>query len=90
MAMETILKSSNSPRIDPFRMTDAADKFLLAASAPISSRHHDADVRHHLIEKKAYLLAASRGFSPGSELDDWLRAEAEVDRWYEGEHYSGD
>lgn len=36
--------------------------------------------RQALIERAAYLLAESRGFSPGGELDDWLAAEAEVDR----------
>lgn len=36
--------------------------------------------RHVLIERAAYVLAESRGFSPGAELDDWLAAEAEVDR----------
>ncbi len=35
--------------------------------------------RHRLIAQKAYHLAERRGFTPGSELDDWLKAEAEVD-----------
>ena len=39
-----------------------------------------AEQRHALIERAAYLLAESRSFSPGAELDDWLSAEAEVDR----------
>jgi len=28
----------------------------------------------------AYFLSERRGFCPGQELDDWLTAEAEVDR----------
>jgi hypothetical protein len=39
-----------------------------------------AQERHALIAKAAYLRAQRRGFSPGSELDDWLAAEVEVDR----------
>lgn len=39
-----------------------------------------AEHRHAMIERAAYLLAESRGFSPGEELDDWLAAESEVDR----------
>jgi hypothetical protein len=40
----------------------------------------DAEQRHALIERAAYLLAETRGFAPGEELDDWLAAEAEVER----------
>jgi len=39
----------------------------------------DVQVRHERIAVTAYLLAEGRGFAPGCELDDWLRAEAEVD-----------
>ena len=35
--------------------------------------------RHQLIAQTAYLIAEQRGFAPGHELDDWLRAEAEVE-----------
>ena len=36
--------------------------------------------RHDLIAKKAYFRAMGRAFEPGHELEDWLAAEAEVDR----------
>jgi hypothetical protein len=32
-----------------------------------------------MIAQAAYLRAERRGFSGGSEVDDWLAAEAEVD-----------
>jgi hypothetical protein len=35
--------------------------------------------REELIAEAAYLRAASRGFEPGHELDDWLAAEQMVD-----------
>jgi hypothetical protein len=37
-----------------------------------------APARQKLIETAAYYLAERRGFAPGSELDDWLAAEASI------------
>lgn len=42
------------------------------------------DSRQEAIAKRAYLLAQQRGFAPGRELDDWLRAEGEFDAWNVG------
>jgi hypothetical protein len=39
----------------------------------------DAEERLEYIATAAYYKAASRGFMPGEELDDWLEAEAEFD-----------
>jgi hypothetical protein len=36
--------------------------------------------RYHSIAEAAYLRAQHRGFLPGCELQDWLEAEAEVDK----------
>jgi hypothetical protein len=38
------------------------------------------ELRHRLISEAAYQLYAERGYVDGLELDDWLQAEAEVDR----------
>ena len=35
--------------------------------------------KHEMIAEAAYFLAEARGFAAGCELDDWLRAEAEID-----------
>lgn len=35
--------------------------------------------RGELIAKAAYFLALARGFAGGDPIDDWLRAEAEID-----------
>jgi hypothetical protein len=35
--------------------------------------------RYRMIAEAAYYRAEQRGFTPGSELDDWLQAEIEVD-----------
>jgi hypothetical protein len=43
--------------------------------------------RHASIARAAYFRSQSRGFQPGFELEDWLSAEAEVDRRLtRGEH----
>lgn len=36
--------------------------------------------RYQLIAEAAYFIAQRRGFAPGSELEDWIQAEAEVAR----------
>ena len=38
--------------------------------------------RRRLIAQAAYFRAERRGFAPGSELEDWLAAEADIDRMY--------
>ena len=35
---------------------------------------------HQSIAVAAYYLAEARGFQPGAELDDWLTAEAQIDK----------
>lgn len=42
------------------------------------------DERHRMIAERAYYRAQRRGFAPGAELEDWLLAEAEIDREPEG------
>jgi hypothetical protein len=36
--------------------------------------------RQEQIAERAYFRALNRGFEPGHELEDWLAAEAEIDR----------
>jgi hypothetical protein len=37
--------------------------------------------RRSAIERDAYLLAKERGFAPGHELEDWLKAERRRASW---------
>jgi len=41
-------------------------------------RYVSAQDRQELIARLAYLNAERRGFGPGSEVDDWIAAEAQV------------
>lgn len=43
--------------------------------APVSPEE-----RRQLIAETAYFIAERRGFAAGSDLEDWLQAEAEVSR----------
>ena len=36
--------------------------------------------RRNYVEVAAYYIAAARGFAPGDPLQDWIKAEAEIDR----------
>jgi Protein of unknown function (DUF2934) len=56
----------------------AADLELSLAFCSITE---DCVTREHLIRKAAYLRAESRSFVPGGEVDDWVRAEHQVDHW---------
>ena len=38
-----------------------------------------AEERQLMIGEAAYFIAEQRGFTPGSELNDWLYAESQVD-----------
>jgi Protein of unknown function (DUF2934) len=46
--------------------------------------------RRDLIAKAAYFRAERRGFRAGHELEDWLAAEAEVDRQLAEARWSND
>lgn len=41
----------------------------------------DESQRREMIATAAFLRAERRGFSSGSEVDDWLSAEEEIDQW---------
>ena len=44
------------------------------------SKEVTVDERRHLIAEAAYYRAMRRSFMPGNELDDWLDAEAEIEK----------
>jgi hypothetical protein len=41
----------------------------------------DPEQRRQLVAAEAYFFAERRGFSGGSEIDDWFAAERVVDSW---------
>ena len=74
---ERASEAEKRPRVEgtlhaahPPRSSGGAEDAARAAAAP---------ERHEMIAVRAYFLAEARGFAAGCELDDWLRAEAEID-----------
>ncbi len=56
-----------------------------AAAKPVRSRAQkpisvSLEQRRHYIEMAAYYIAERRSFAPGNPLEDWVQAEAEIDR----------
>ena len=45
-----------------------------------SAAEVNAAERHRMIAEAAYYRALRRGFHGGSDLEDWLEAEAEIDK----------
>jgi hypothetical protein len=44
------------------------------------------EARRAMIAEAAYFHAERRGFAPGNEAQDWLRAEAEIDALLRAAH----
>lgn len=61
----------------PRRRVPAASPAPVSGATPAITV--SADARRAMISQSAYLRAERRGFTPGSEIEDWLAAEAEVD-----------
>lgn len=64
---------------------NAKDTFsaFVARSETSSISRDDAasdDIRRQMIQAAAYFRAEKRGFPGGTELQDWIEAEAEVDQ----------
>jgi len=51
-----------------------------AAGQPSAIPVLTPDQRRYYVEVSAYYIAERRGFHGGSEMDDWVQAEAEIDR----------
>ena len=62
-------------------------RFVIPAPA-VQSEQAPADERPRgeRVSELAYYRAQSRGFEPGHEVEDWLAAEAEIDRLDAGSH----
>jgi len=52
------------------------------ARSPTASTLRNEKLRRKMIAETAYFLAEQRGFKGGSALEDWLIAEAQVDRQF--------
>lgn len=83
-AAKTVKKAATAkaPAVrKPAAKKPAAEK----AAKPVAAKQVAApelapEKRRYYVEVSAYYLAERRGFHGGSQLEDWVRAEAEIDR----------
>ncbi len=68
------------PHVDP------SEVHLMASTAP--KPHLTLDQRHHYVSVAAFYIAERRGFTLGNPAEDWLAAEAEVDRLIASGHFT--
>ncbi len=80
---ETSAKTSASRRTVRKPASRATSKGRAAGDECDDAGRRDpvsAEERQRMIATAAYLRAERRGFAPGHETEDWLEAEAEIDR----------
>ena len=84
----------SNPQTHPGRKTKVASRAMSSAKINVISRdeeRHDvvissprteitAEERHRQISEAAYYRAMRSGFHGGSDLEDWLESEAEIDK----------
>jgi hypothetical protein len=70
----------------PAGLTDSAAMVVLESAAKTASTRVDPDVRRRMVAAEAYFRAERRGFAGGNELEDWVAAEAAVDRRLQPTH----
>lgn len=72
---------TNSPYQPPFDGGDMLEQMRGRRRHPaLRVRARDPVQRHTMIAEAAYFRAERRGFEAGHELEDWLGAEAELER----------
>lgn len=57
-----------------------AKKPAVKAAKPSGNIGIPPEQRRYYVEVAAYYIAERRGFHGGSQLDDWVQAESEIDR----------
>jgi hypothetical protein len=84
---EPVAKAGAVPKTSAKPATKEATKPATKAAAgkPGAARAKNpaavpSEKRKHYVEMAAYYIAERRGFAPGNLLDDWVQAEAEIDR----------
>ena len=83
-AAEPAVSAKATPQATPKAPGKAAPAATTAKAARRPRARKPAGVpleqRRHYIEMAAYYIAERRGFAPGDPLEDWVQAEAEIDR----------
>lgn len=80
---QAIHQLADKPLKSTKKAVNSNDQGQARSSATLSIVPHPSDMmqeRFRQIQEVAYYKAEQRGFAPGHELEDWLAAEAEVDK----------
>jgi len=75
---EPVAKAKAVPKAAPKAPKAVAAK--PASARPKKPAAIPLEKRKHYVEMAAYYIAERRGFAAGDLLDDWVQAEAEIDR----------
>ncbi len=84
------VKKTTRKRTGKRTTTKGAEKATASSSRAKGGKQMEAPLnvtperRLQMIAEAAYFRAEARGFAPGREMEDWLAAEAEVDRLLSG------
>jgi len=74
--MRTLIKTKHAKQ-SPKKESNMSNRET--ADERTASSEVSREEKHQLIANAAYFRAEQRSFAPGYELDDWLRAEAEIE-----------
>lgn len=77
-AVSTAPASAPAKKDPAIKKVSPAKTVLKASTAPKPILN--SEQRNHYVEVAAFYIAERRGFTLGNPADDWLAAEAEVDR----------
>lgn len=72
---EPVAKAKAAPKAAPKAAAAKAARPRAKKPAPVP-----AEQRRNYVEVAAYHIAERRSFAPGNPLEDWVQAEAEIDR----------
>lgn len=74
------VKKAPATKVPATRKPTAKKAAPPAAARSATSRPLPDEKRRYYVEVAAYYIAERRGFPGGSQLDDWVQAEIEIDR----------
>lgn len=79
-SMQSVKTDIQSKSIVDAELSSTSKKAKLTVAESRTAAMLPPENLHQLISEAAYYLAEARGFQPGAELDDWLTAEAQIDK----------
>jgi len=80
--------SSSNTKSKPSAETVPTARKSRAAASPVRTRP-DEDQREAMVREAAYYHYEARGCIDGHELEDWLKAEADITRIFGSNHRAG-